>query len=65
MAKFNVPTLILHGDSDAIVPVEISGQRAHEQIAGSQLVVIKGGPHGFNVTHADEFNTALVKFLQG
>lgn len=65
LAKFNVPTLILHGDSDAIVPVEVSGLRAHQQIPGSQLVVVKGGPHGFNVTHAEEFNAALVKFLQG
>ncbi|MCR2806010.1 alpha/beta fold hydrolase [Paenibacillus soyae] len=63
LEKFNLPTLILHGDSDAIVPVEISGQKAHERIAGSQLVVIQGGPHGFNATHAEEFNQALVQFL--
>lgn len=62
--KFDVPTLILHGDSDAIVPVEISGQKAHERIANSQLVVIKGGPHGFNATHAKEFNAELVQFLK-
>ena len=61
--KFDLPTLILHGDADAIVPVEISGQKAHERIANSQLVVIEGGPHGFNATHAEEFNTALIKFL--
>ncbi|MEW9699461.1 alpha/beta fold hydrolase [Paenibacillus sp. SI8] len=65
LVKFNVPTLILHGDADAIVPVEISGQKAHERIAGSQLVVIKGGPHGFNATHAEEFNEALLGFLRG
>lgn len=59
-----MPTLILHGDADAIVPVEISGQIAHERIPNSQLVIIKGGPHGFNVTHADEFNAALVQFLK-
>lgn len=63
LAKFDLPTLILHGDADAIVPLEISGQKAHEQIAGSELVVIKGGPHGFNATHAEEFNAALIKFL--
>ncbi|MNI23672.1 Non-heme bromoperoxidase BPO-A2 [compost metagenome] len=65
LAKFNVPTLIIHGDADAIVPVEISGQKAHERIAGSQLVVIKGGPHGLNATHAEEFNEALLQFLKG
>ena len=65
LVKFNIPTLILHGDSDAIVPVEISGQKAHERIAGSQLVIIKGGPHGFNATHAEEFNESLLGFLRG
>ncbi|HIW32478.1 MAG TPA: alpha/beta hydrolase [Candidatus Paenibacillus intestinavium] len=65
LSKFNVPTLIIHGDSDAIVPIEISGQKAHEQIAGSQLVVIEGGPHGLNATHAEEFNEALLQFLKG
>lgn len=65
LEKFNVPTLVIHGDADAIVPVEISGQKAHERIAGSQLVVIKGGPHGFNATHAEEFNEALLQFLEG
>ncbi|WP_186576920.1 alpha/beta fold hydrolase [Aquibacillus kalidii] len=63
LKKFNLPTLILHGDADAIVPVEISGQRAHEQIPGSQLVIIKDGPHGFNATHAEQFNNELVQFL--
>ncbi|RPJ95291.1 alpha/beta hydrolase [Rummeliibacillus sp. TYF005] len=62
--KFDVPTLIIHGDSDAIVPLEFSGQKAHERIPNSQLVVIKGGPHGLNATHAEQFNTALVQFLK-
>lgn len=64
LKKFDVPTLVIHGDADAIVPVEISGQKSHEQIAGSKLVVIKGGPHGFNATHAEEFNEALLHFLK-
>jgi pimeloyl-ACP methyl ester carboxylesterase len=41
-----VPTLIVHGDSDAIVPFEVSGKRSHEAIDGSSLVLIEGGPHG-------------------
>jgi len=64
IAKINVPTLILHGDSDAIVPFEVSGKRSHEDIAGSQLVLVEGGPHGLNVTHAEEFNKALLEFLK-
>ena len=63
LEKFDIPTLVIHGDSDAIVPLEVSGQRTHEAIDGSELVVVEGGPHGFNATHAPEFNEALVNFL--
>ena len=55
--------LVIHGDSDAIVPLEVSGRRTHEAIAGSELVVIEDGPHRINVSHAQEFNDALVGFL--
>jgi pimeloyl-ACP methyl ester carboxylesterase len=63
LRKITIPTLVIHGDSDGIVPFEVSGKRTHEAIKGSQLVVIKGGPHGFNATHADQFNKALIEFL--
>lgn len=62
--KVRVPTLVIHGDSDSTVPFEVSGKRSHEMIEGSQLVLIKGGPHGLNATHADEFNRALLDFLK-
>jgi len=63
LAALTVPTLVIHGDSDAIVPFEASGQRSHEAIAGSQLVLVDAAPHGFNVTYADTFNRALLDFL--
>lgn len=63
LAAFTVPTLVIHGDSDAVVPFHISGRRSAETIPGSELVVIEGGPHGINVSHADEFNEALLAFL--
>jgi non-heme chloroperoxidase len=63
VAKVSVPTLVIHGDSDAIVPFEISGRRSHESIAGSELHVIEGGPHGINASHAEEFNRVLLDFL--
>ena len=63
LAAFTVPTLIIHGDSDAIVPFEASGKRSHEAIAGSQLVLVDAAPAGLNVTHADIFNWAPVDFL--
>ena len=58
-----VPTLIIHGDSDGIVPFEASGKRSHEAIAGSKLVLVESAPHGFNATHAEQFNAALLDFL--
>jgi non-heme chloroperoxidase len=63
LSKVAVPTLIIHGDSDAIVPFEASGKLSAKAIAGSDLVVIKGGPHGINASHANEFNQALLDFL--
>ncbi|SDG72928.1 alpha/beta fold hydrolase [Klenkia brasiliensis] len=63
VAKVSVPTLVIHGDSDAVVPFEVSGKRSAEAIDGAELVVIEGGPHGINASHAQEFNTALLQFL--
>ncbi len=63
LPKVSVPTLVLHGDSDATVPFEGSGARTHRAIPGSELRVIAGGPHGVNVSHPDEFNASLVEFL--
>jgi non-heme chloroperoxidase len=63
VAAVTVPTLVVHGDSDAIVPFEVSGKRSHELIAGSQLVLIEGGPHGVNASHPEQFNAALLDFL--
>ena len=58
-----MPTLVIHGDSDATVPFEGSGRRTHEAIPGSSWSSSQDAPHGFNVSHADEFNRALLDFL--
>ena len=63
VAKVTVPTLVIHGDSDAIVPFEGSGKRSAEAIDGSELVVIEGGPHGINASHTEQFNQTLLDFL--
>jgi len=63
LARVDVPTLVLHGDSDRIVPLEASGKRTHEAVKGSRYVVVKDGPHGLNWTHADEVNRALLDLL--
>ena len=64
LAKIDIPTLVLHGDADAIVPLEGSGARTHAAVAGSRLVVLEGAPHGCNTSHADAFNAALLDFLK-
>lgn len=64
LTAITVPTLVIHGDADGIVPLEGSGQRTHAAIAGSDLVVVEGAPHGFNVSHVEEFNRALLHFLE-
>jgi len=63
LPNVTVPTLVIHGDADGIVPLEGSGQRTHDMIAGSRLHVIEGGPHGINTSHPEEFNRALIEFL--
>lgn len=64
LKKVTVPTLVLHGDSDATVPFEGSGERTHAAIAGSELVVIADAPHGLNASHAEAFNGALLDFMK-
>ena len=63
LSKMTLPTLIIHGDADAIVPFEFSGKRSHAAIGSSELVLIKDGPHGINASHPTEFNEALLAFL--
>ena len=64
LKNIDIPTLVIHGDSDGIVPFEGSGKLTHDAIEDSELVVVEGGPHGLNVSHADEFNSALLEFLE-
>lgn len=63
VARISVPALVIHGDSDAIVPFEVSGKRVHEQIEGSELLLIEGAPHGVTVSHPEAVHTALLEFL--
>jgi non-heme chloroperoxidase len=65
LKKITVPTLVAHGDADRIVPFDISGKLAHEQIRGSRLEVIKGAPHGFSATHGEQLSELLMDFLGG
>jgi non-heme chloroperoxidase len=63
LARVDVPTLVIHGDSDRIVPFAAAGQRTAQLVKGARLHVVKDGPHAVNWTHADEVTPALVEFL--
>lgn len=65
LKAFDVPTLIVHGDSDRIVPAEVSAMRAHDMIKGSQLAIIEGAPHGFAATHPQDLDPLMIDFLKG
>ena len=63
LSRVDVPTLVIHGDSDRIVPIEASGRRTATLIKGAQLVVVRGGPHCITWTHAEEVTSALFSFF--
>jgi len=63
LGRIEVPSLVIHGDADRIVPINASGQKTAKLVKGARLVVIKDGPHAVNWTHADEVNAELVNFL--
>lgn len=63
LGRIDVPTLVIHGDADRILPLAATGNRMQEYIKGSKLVVVEGGPHGITWTHADQVNRELLAFL--
>lgn len=63
LKKFDVPTLVIHGDDDQVVPIDAAGKAAAAQIKGAQLIVYPGAPHGLTDTHKDRLNQDLLNFL--
>ncbi|WP_299761668.1 alpha/beta hydrolase [uncultured Pontibacter sp.] len=64
LRNVRVPTLIVHGDADQIVPIETSSEKSSKEIRDNKYVVIKDGPHGLFLTHKEELNKALLDFLR-
>ncbi len=64
LKKFGVPTLVIHGDDDQIVPLDISGKASAAQIKDAKLIVYPGAPHGLTDTHKARFNQDLLDFLR-
>lgn len=63
LKNVTVPTLIVHGDSDHIVPIKTSAEQAARGIPNNEYHIIEGAPHGLNVTHSFELNSLLLSFL--
>ena len=64
LKKFDVPTLVIHGDDDQIVPINVGGLRSSKMIKGATLKIYKGAPHGLMTTHKEQFNTDLLEFAR-
>jgi len=64
LKKFDVPTLIIHGDDDQIVPIGISGLLSARLVKGATLKIYSGASHGLCTTHKDQVNQDLLEFVR-
>ena len=64
LAKFDVPTLVIHGDADQVVPLEVGGKASAALIDGAELKVYEGAPHGVTDTHKERLNADLLAFAK-
>jgi non-heme chloroperoxidase len=64
LKKIDVPTLVIHGDDDQIVPIAVGGLRSAKMIKGAVLKVYPGAPHGLMATHRDQLHADLLAFAQ-
>lgn len=64
LAKIDVPTLVLHGEDDQIVPVKDSARKSAQLIENARDIYYAGAPHGITATHQDRVNADLLAFLQ-
>lgn len=64
LPKIDVPTLVIHGDDDQIVPFNVGGARSSKMIKGAVLKVYKGAPHGLTTTNKDQLNADLLAFAK-
>jgi non-heme chloroperoxidase len=62
LPKIDVPTLVIHGDDDQIVPLSVGGARSSKMIKGAVLKIYKGAPHGLTTTNKDQLNADLLEF---
>jgi non-heme chloroperoxidase len=64
LKKFDVPTLVIHGDDDQVVPIDAAGRASAKLVKNAKLTVYPGAPHGLTDTHKDKLNADLLAFLK-
>jgi non-heme chloroperoxidase len=64
LKKFDVPTLVIHGDDDQVVPIDAGGRASAKLVRNAKLIVYPGAPHGITDTHKDQLNADLLAFLK-
>jgi non-heme chloroperoxidase len=64
LKKFDVPTLVIHGDDDQVVPIDAGGRASAHLVTNAKLIVYPGAPHGITDTHKDQLNADLLAFLK-
>jgi non-heme chloroperoxidase len=64
LKKFDIPTLIIHGDDDQIIPIDVGGRASAKLVANATLKVYPGAPHGVADTHKEQLNTDLLAFVR-
>ena len=64
LKKFDVPTLVIHGDDDQVVPIDAAGRASAKLVKGAKLIVYPGAPHGLTDTHKDKVNADLLAFIK-
>jgi non-heme chloroperoxidase len=65
LKKFHLPTLVIHGDDDQIVPIGAAAMLSSKMVKGAALKVYPGAPHGLCSTHKDKTNADLLAFIRG
>jgi non-heme chloroperoxidase len=64
LKQFTIPTLIIHGDDDQVVPIDAAGRASKTLVPHATLIVYPGAPHGLTETHKDQVNADLLAFIR-
>ena len=64
LKKFDIPTLLMHGEDDQVVPINDTARKVERIVSGAKTIYYPGAPHGLTTTHQDQVNADLLAFLR-